>query len=204
METGEREKAGIMTKTTTNYEKHTSKNPLKKFFFNNFESNLISLIAPLNPKKILDAGCGEGFTLERLYELKIGKDLEGIDASKVAIETGKKLYPHLNIKIGDIYNLPYKDNSFDLVVCTEVLEHLEDPKRALREIIRVSKKYLLLTVPNEPWFLLSNFTRWGKDIGHINHWSSEGFEEFIKQNSNLKIIKKVHPFPWTMILAERT
>ncbi len=191
-------------KATTNFEKHTSKNPLKQFFFKKFEKDLGSLLAPLNPKRILDAGCGEGFTLSRFYELKIGESLEGIDYSLDAIRIGKQVHPHLNIKRGDIYNLVYKDNSFDLVICMEVLEHLEYPQKALQEIVRVSKKYILLTVPNEPWFLLSNYTRWGQDIGHINKWSSSSFEKLVISNSSLKIVAKRHPFPWTMILAEKS
>lgn len=192
-----------MAKTTTNFEKHTSKNPLKQFFFKRFEDDLASLIAPLNPKKILDAGCGEGFTLSRLFELKIGESLEGIDYSADAIRIGKQVHPHLNIKRGDIYNLVYKDNSFDLVTCMEVLEHLENPEKALKEVERVSSKYVLLTVPNEPMFTLFNYTRWGQDIGHINKWSSSNFRKFILNHSSL-IIKDVrHPFPWTMILAEK-
>lgn len=192
-----------MAKTTTNFEKHTSKNPLKQFFFKRFEDDLISLLAPLDPKKILDAGCGEGFTLSRFYELKIGYSLEGIDASEDAIKIGKKVHPHLNIKRGDIYSLVYKDNSFDLVTCMEVLEHLEDPEKALKEVVRVCSKYVLLTVPKEPLFTISNYTRWGKDIGHINKWSSSSFQKFITNHSSLRIKEVRHPFPWTMILAQK-
>lgn len=191
-------------KTTTNFEKHTSKNPLKQFFFKRFEKDLIELIAPLNVHKILDAGCGEGFTLSRFYELKIGESLEGVDFSKDAIEIGKRLYPYLDIKIGDIYNLPYKDSSFDLVTCTEVLEHLENPAQALKEVERVSSKYVLLTVPNEPLFTLFNYTRWGQDIGHINKWSSSSFEKLVISNSSLEIVAKRFPFPWIMILAGKS
>lgn len=192
-----------MAITTTNFEKHTSKNPLKKFFFKRFEDDLISLVAPLNPKKILDAGCGEGFTLSRFYELKIGEELEGVDFSSDAIEIGKGLYPYLNIKLGDIYNLPYKNDSFELVTCMEVLEHLENPVQALKEVERVSSKYVLLTVPNEPLFTIFNYTRWGKDIGHINKWSSSAFKKLITHNSSLRILAERHPFPWTMLLVEK-
>ncbi len=190
---------------TSNLAKHTSKNPLKRFFLNNFENNLTSVIAPLNPLRILDAGCGEGFTLAKLYELKIGKELAGIDYSKIAIDTAKKLFPYLNVKTGDIYKLPYKDNSFDLVICTEVLEHLEKPVEAISELKRVSSKYILFTVPNEPWWMLFNFTKWGrqKEIGHINHWGSSSFQKFIGRNSMFKIVSVKHPFPWTMILAKK-
>lgn len=193
-----------MARTTTNFEKHTSKNPLKQFFFKRFEDDLISLLAPLDPKKILDAGCGEGFTLSRFYELKIGKSLEGIDYSSDAIKIGKQVHPHLNIKRGDIYSLVYKDNFFDLVTCMEVLEHLENPEKALKEVERVSSKYVLLTVPNEPWFTIFNYTRWGQDIGHINKWSSSSFQQFIIHNSKFRILEVRHPFPWTMILADKS
>lgn len=158
--------------------------------------------------RILDAGCGEGFTLNKLFQNKIGSKLEGIDFSKDAISLGKKIHPHLSLRQGDIYKLPYKDNSFDLVLSTEVLEHLKEPEKALKEIIRVSKKYILLSVPNEPFFRLSNFlrgkniTRWGDDIDHINHWNPKSFQEFIKREK-VKIIKIKKPFPWTMILVEK-
>lgn len=188
---------------TSNFRKHTSKNPLKKFFINNFEGGLTSVAAPINPKRILDAGCGEGFTLAKLLELKIGEELVGIDYSSVAISAAKKLFPYLNVKTGDIYQLPFKSNTFDLVICTEVLEHLVRPLQALKEIERVSSKYVILTVPNEPWFLFSNFTQWSKDIGHLNHWSSKGIQKFITDHSSLKIKEVRQPFPWTMILAEK-
>ncbi len=188
---------------TSNLRKYQSFNPLKRFFLNNFQKELISLIAPLNPKKILDAGCGEGFILKKLYELKLGKHLEGIDASKKAIEIGKKLHPFLDLKLGDIYKFSYKNDSFDLVICTEVLEHLDDPQKALSDILRVSLRYVVLTVPNEPWWTLFNYTKWRKDTGHINHWTSKNFEKFVEENSKLKILDIKHPFPWTMILVHK-
>lgn len=194
-----------LQKNTSNFEKHTSKNPLKIFFSWNFKRDLIDLIAPLNLQKVLDAGCGEGFTLQNLYELKIGNILEGIDFSKDAVRIGKKQYPHLNLRVGDIYNLPFKENSFDLVICTEVLEHLENPVQAISELKRVTSKYILFTVPNEPWWMLFNFTKWGKqkEIGHINHWSSSQFKKMIKE-SGLKVQSLKLPFPWTMILAKKS
>ncbi len=192
-----------MAATTTNFEKHTSKNPLKKFFINNYFNNFLELISDLKIETVLDAGCGEGFTLNKLKQNGIGQKYEGIDYSEDAIKLGRKIYPNLDIKKGDIYNLLYKENSFDLIICTEVLEHLDDPQKALSDILRVSSRYILLTVPNEPWFTLFNFTQWGKDIGHINHWSSFSFQKFIIHNSKFRILRKKHPFPWTMILAEK-
>ena len=199
-----------MTKTSlsTNFVKHTSKNPIQKFLINNFYSSLISLAKPLKAESILDAGCGEGFAMERLLRSEVGKKIEGLEYSKDAITLGKKLFPNLTFREGSIYELPYRDNSFDLVVCTEVLEHLEQPVRALREILRVSKKYLIISVPNEPFFMISNFlrgknlSRLGNDEGHINHWNFLSLKKYLKKNG-LKIKKVKLPFPWITILGEK-
>ncbi len=195
-------------KVTDNYKKHTHTNPLQRLLLENFFKTLVSIIRPLSVRSILDVGCGEGFTLNRLQQENIGEKLEGVDFLKTAIQLGEKQYPQLTLKEGSIYDLQYKNNSFDLVFCTEVLEHLEDPQKALKELVRVSKKYLLLSVPNEPWFMLSNFlrgknwSRWGNDIEHINHWSSSRFEQFVSAFGLHAVVKK-HPFPWTMLLMKK-
>ncbi|MEK7573477.1 MAG: class I SAM-dependent methyltransferase [Patescibacteria group bacterium] len=195
-------------KRTDNFVKHTSQNPLQKLLINNFYNHLVSAVKDLQLETVLDVGCGEGFTLNRLSEEGIGKKLEGVDFQEKAIEIGKKLHPDLTLKQGDIYKLEYKNNSFDLVMATEVLEHLDDPKKGLKELIRVSRKYILLSVPNEPFFMGANFlrgknlSRWGNDIEHIQHWTSSRFEEFVI-GQGLKVIKKRHPFPWTMLLLSK-
>ena len=205
--------------TTDNYKKHTSKNPIQKFLLQNFEKTLAKEVKKLQISSILDAGAGEGFTLEFLRKNNIGKTYEGIDSLQTAVEVGNKIHPTIKLKQASIYELPYDDNSFDLVLSTEVLEHLEEPGKALKEIIRVSNKYVLLSVPNEPLFMGSNFlrgknwSRFGNDIEHINHWSMFSFPKFIKENLpagrqdagiSVKIISKKYPFPWTMLVLEKT
>ena len=200
--------AKFMNKTD-NFKKHTHPNPIQRFLLWNFFKTLLGLIKERQVDSILDVGCGEGFTLNRFSENKVGKKLEGIEYNKSAIQLGQKIYPNIKIKQGNIYSLPYEDNSFDLVLCTEVLEHLEEPKKALKELVRVSKKYLVISVPNEPLFMSAqlirgkNWSRFGNDIEHINHWTMFGFPKFIKQNSNAKILAKRFPFAWTMLLLEK-
>jgi len=57
-----------------------------------------------------------------------------------------------NIEKQDIQDLDYDDNSFDIVLALEVLEHVPDPIEAISELKRVAKKQLIISVPNEPWF----------------------------------------------------
>ncbi len=196
------------TQLPSNFQKHTSKNTLQQFLINNFYNSLIKVVTPLHVKNVLDVGCGEGFSLNKLNENNIGEKLEGIDYSKEAISIGKKLFPNLSLKQGNIYDLPYKDNTFDLVLCTEVLEHLENPKKGLQEIVRVSKKYILVSVPNEPFFMMSNFLRgknvirFGNDPEHIQHWTILSFLRLMRKHGvRIKMVRL--PFPWIMILGEK-
>lgn len=193
---------------TDNYKKHTSKNPLQKFLLNNFYKIIFSELQEIKPIHILDVGCGEGFTLERFRKKSIGKKIEGLEYSDAAISLGKKIYPHIKIVKGTIYDMPYKDNSFDLVTCLEVLEHLQEPEKALLEIHRVTSKYALFSVPNEPFFMLANFlrgkniARLGNDIEHIQHWTFISFKKFVGQAFSVLNINL--PFPWTVILARKS
>ena len=193
---------------STNYEKHTTKNPVGKLFLNNFLNTVIKTIRPLNIDSVLDVGCGEGFTLARLQKEKIGKEFEGIEYDEREIELGKKLYPRLKITKGDIYKLPFKNNSFDLIVCTEVLEHLDNPRKAYKELIRVSKKYILLSVPNEPFFTIQRMARFqnilhfGAHPEHIQHWTLFAFTKFVKVRG-VKLITRKFPIPWTMVVVKK-
>jgi 2-polyprenyl-3-methyl-5-hydroxy-6-metoxy-1,4-benzoquinol methylase len=196
-------------KATDNYKKHTHRNPIQRLLLWNFFRHLVNLTAAKKVDSILDVGCGEGFTLNRLKEKGIGKKLEGVEYSEDAIELGHKTYPDIKIQQGNIYQLPYENNTFDLVLCTEVLEHLDKPQDALKELVRVSKKYLVISVPNEPLFMLAqlvrgkNWSRFGNDIEHINHWTMFGFPKFVKRNSKVQILAKRFPFAWTMLLLEK-
>lgn len=193
---------------TTNFTKHTNSNPIQQYLIGRFYKQIFFLLKPLKIETILDAGCGEGFTLVKLQRAKIGKRVQGIDNSSDAIKLAKKHYPTLPIEKGSIYDLPYEDSSYDLVIATEVLEHLDDPEKALNEVKRVASKYVLLTVPNEPLFTIANFLRgkYLKNLGnhpeHINHWSKRKFRNFVKK-SGLRVSTVKTPFPWTVVLAKK-
>lgn len=197
-----------MENLPTNYQKHMSSDPSRKFFVKRFNATLVKTLKDLSVDSILDAGCGEGFTLNKFFEEGIGKNLEGVDFSKDAIELGQKHFPFLKLKEGDIYDLPYKKDTFDAVICTEVLEHLENPKKAISEVLRVSKKYVIFSVPNEPFFMGGrllrglNIKQFGNHPEHINHWTLYSFPEMLKKNGvKVKMIRL--PFPWILVIGEK-
>lgn len=186
-----------------NYKKYNSKNPLMGIVINNFIKNLNETVAPLkNINDVIDIGCGEGFVINSLDFPKI----TGVDISRNALRIAKEKNPECNFCSGSIYDISFKENSFDLVIATEVLEHLEKPELALQEIKRISKNYCIISVPNEPYFCAMNFlrgknlTRFGNDLEHVQKWSSEKFVHFVE--TYFEVLEVRRPFPWTMVLCK--
>lgn len=109
--------------------------------------------------KILDIGCGEGRHTGGVYELKgvtaIGADLcfEDLLKAKDRLRYHDEIKAHgggnWGLTVADITKLPFRDNYFDVVICSEVLEHIPDEKKAMEEIIRVLKPDhpLIVSVP---------------------------------------------------------
>jgi ubiquinone/menaquinone biosynthesis C-methylase UbiE len=104
-----------------------------------------------------------------------------------------------------VYELPYSDKSFELVVCCEVLEHLEYPQQGIAELTRVAEKGVLLSTPWEPVWQLLNLARGkyprnlGNTPGHIQHFGRQDLVNLA--DTHLKIIKKRTPLPWTILLG---
>lgn len=107
------------------------------------------IISHLNPYEldhlfILDCACGKGSLLKYFSEYTKGKPI-GVDISSVALEEAKKYSPVVK---SSIYSLPFKDNSFDIVISAETIEHLEEPENGIAELCRVCKNFLFITFPN--------------------------------------------------------
>ncbi|NVM23922.1 MAG: class I SAM-dependent methyltransferase [Desulfobacterales bacterium] len=93
---------------------------------------------------ILDVGCGTGRSLAKIFGLF--KDAKGVDYSDVSVQLCKE--KGLNVSLEDARNLPLKDDSVDLVFSEGLLEHYGDMEPLVKEMCRVSKKYVLLVQPN--------------------------------------------------------
>lgn len=98
-------------------------------------------------ESVLDVGCSTGIGIKSFFE-PLGKVCEGVDVSKTAVE--KANGRGVKAQVASITDLPFEDNSFDLVCSTDVVEHLrpEDQEKAHRECFRVSKKYVAHMICN--------------------------------------------------------
>jgi SAM-dependent methyltransferase len=104
---------------------------------------LVKKLIPSDVQTILDAGCGNGIITNALGA---DYDVTGLDISPVALEQVTT-----NKVLGSVTALPFAERTFDLVMCNEVLEHLEteDVQKAITELKRCARNYLLISVPYE-------------------------------------------------------
>lgn len=87
--------------------------------------------------KLLDAGCGAGLAMERARAR--GADVSGLDASAGLLEIAKERMPLVDLRQGDIEELPYDDNTFDAVTAFNAVQFAEDPTAALAQLKRVCR-----------------------------------------------------------------
>jgi ubiquinone/menaquinone biosynthesis C-methylase UbiE len=186
-------------------QKHLSRNPLQRLLIWYFHRRVGELVAASGANAILAVGCGEGFTIDRLTSANNHLPIQGLDYDYPALLQAKKKLPQILFQRGDIRRLPFAADSFELLLCLQVLEHLPNPLPALKELRRVSSSHCLISVPNEPFFRLANFLHgkniraWGNDPEHLHNWTAG---QFIRMLGDCFQVERVlYPFPWTLALC---
>jgi len=197
----------MKTQELSKHEKYQSNNPINKKLVDGYFNGIAALINSVEVNNLLDVGCGEGMVLMSLKDQVKDIDCFAIDFDPKEVVDAQVNLPSVTVKQGSAYDIKFQENEFDIVVCNQVLEHLDDPKKAISEMHRVTSKYALLSVPNEPIWRMLNMIRlkyWsdmGNTPGHINHWSYGSFKRFI--GGHFKVVTKQNPFPWNMVLCEK-
>ncbi len=172
-----------------------------------FRARVLAELSPLRPATILDAGCGEGTITGWLASALPAARVAGLELRGDAIADFRANNPTLTILTGDICAIPAQDRSYDVVTAIEVLEHLDDPRRALRELRRVARVAVVVTVPLEPWFRAGNVARGrhlrrlGSTPGHQSTWGPAGFRRIVR--AELGSARWFEAFPWQGAVARR-
>jgi SAM-dependent methyltransferase len=190
---------------TDNAAKYEQAGGVERRLLSRFRARLVSEARGLAPRRVLDAGCGEGHVTAWLAEGLPGSEVTGLEGRAEALAAFRARNPGLEAVQGDITAAPFPDRSFDLVVCTEVLEHLPEPGDALRELARVCAGHMLLTVPHEPFFRTGNLLRGryvgrlGSTPGHRWTWGRRAFLRTVEPEA--EPVRWVSMFPWQAVVA---
>ena len=137
---------------------------------------------------VLEVGCGSGIFTDYLIKENIIKKLICTDISSEAIKICKK--KGLHALVADAEKLPFKDKSFDIVCGFEILHHLNNPKKAIKEACRISKNIVFFNEPNK-WNPLRCFMEnfYYEKIHHETSYSILQYKKWFKnENFSLKII----------------
>jgi len=136
--------ADIKSHDETYYAKNTS---MLKWIHDWRFKSIKNLIGDVSDKIILDAGSGEGYFLSQIK----AKEKFGIEMSEKRVKKSLKKHPKLNVQVGDVKKLPFDDGVFDVIICSEVLEHVDRYEEALIEFKRCLKPsgMLVMSFPNE-------------------------------------------------------
>ena len=149
--------------------------------------------------RLLDLGCGDGVLLDRLSPLSTR--VEGLDVDETGLTLAAQELAHrTNCRLcqGCGYQLPYRSGCFDLVVSADVIEHLVDPERHLREAARVlgPRGTLLLTTPK--W---TAHRKW--DSNHVKEYRPRELRDLLQRHFSRIRMRFYWPLTWSRLYATR-
>ncbi len=158
-----------------------------------------NLLIGSKPRQILEIGCSSGHLSGQLAALFPTSHITGIDVYAPAIKEAQRRFPKLSFIVADAHQLPFKNNLFDLVLCSETIEHVSNPKKMLHEIARVMKRdgSVLIEMDSGSWLFRIIWWWWttfnrGKvwQGAHLYPFTAQELEHLIV-NNGFRVQKKV-------------
>ena len=145
---------------------------------------LFDVMKQLDFRTALDVGCAEGYFMSEIRD-SFGAEVWGVDISPVAVAKAHERWD-VPVAAADAKRLPFRDNSFDIVYSTEVIEHVLDPELMLAELKRVARHTVLVTTPvsqsadeHEPDFDL-------RSEGHVHNFDPATVRRVFGPNATLR------------------
>jgi 2-polyprenyl-3-methyl-5-hydroxy-6-metoxy-1,4-benzoquinol methylase len=105
---------------------------------------------PTRPLRVLEAGCGDGVQLQGLIQMP-GLEIWGVDYNLIRTGRAQEKFQEANIICGDLLHIPFKSDAFDIVLCSQVIEHIPQDDVLLEQLAKILKPegLLILGTPNE-------------------------------------------------------
>ena len=193
--------------SSTNLSKYQTSNPVARWIIRRFLDQLCARVAALEPTAILDLGCGEGVVARELTRILPDTPYTGIDLSEEALRTARALNPGITFHQQSVLDVEPAANCADLVLCVEVLEHLERPDLAAARIAACTEDRAIVSVPWEPYFRLGNLLRgnyvrtWGNHPEHIQAFEPGSLKALLRPHFASVDVETC--FPWLIAIGSR-
>lgn len=157
------------------WEDSYNKNILQRFWYNSRFKAIKKILKGLpNKSRILDVGCGSGFSMEKSIPKNKNFEIHGIDITENLISYAKNKRPNFHFKVACAEELPYKKKYFDAILYLDSIEHLINPKKSLCEAYRVLKDngfvVVLVVKEHHPLFRII-WWLWTKSKGKV--WNNK-------------------------------
>jgi ubiquinone/menaquinone biosynthesis C-methylase UbiE len=163
---------------------------------------VLRALACFDLERVLDVGAGEGYQAALVRDL-FGVHVTASDLAANAVRRAAEIYGLPGVQ-ADVQALPFEDEAFDLVLCSETLEHVADMRRAARELVRVARGAVVITVPNEPAEWAEHARDTQEPHGHINAFNEHSFD-FVAGAGQLAVSRIVsRPLGMLSALVEGT
>lgn len=175
------------------------------YYTDNIPEKIKLLLKENKITNIIDLGCGDGAILYALKKLNLlnQKKVYAVDISLERIERVKKIADNFISLVGNVCRLPpeIKNNYFDLVISSQVIEHVDNPEKMIKEIERILKKDAFLYLgtvfkKKYAWYFYRNKRKWVLDPTHLREYTNEGELLKLLIKSNLKIIQNTKTLFW--------
>lgn len=163
------------------YYRSIKENKLQNYWHNRRFAMVSSMIERVNGGLVLDIGSADGVFSKVILDISGAKKLIGIDVLKSSVAWANKHWKKnkkMSFRVADAHNLPFRARTFDAVFALEVLEHVHNPDKVLKEIKRVLKKggYAIFLVPTESLLFKFIWFFWTKFRGKI--WSGTHIQDY--------------------------
>lgn len=189
------------------YDKYATTNPVERRLVGAFLSDLEELVEHSGAREAHEVGCGEGELTLRLA--RRGMRIRGSDSAAAVIAEARRRAVDageaIDFRTAAVEDLVAERDSAELIICCEVMEHLDDPAVALDVIAELARPWALFSVPREPIWRALNLARLkyvselGNTPGHLQHFSRRAFLGTLDDRFEVTAVRS--PLPWSMALC---